>query len=498
MKYKFSLTILGVFLCLGMLVYPVQASEVLNPYEGDAFNIGESVHISGYITLDEDLEAARVIFYAESESLEETIEITQKYYTFSKDVPAAFSQINKGTLTWTIPSDIGVSSDWTINVKVIKNTVTIKELSSDYFEITDKFHITAGANSNLFNLGHELVLGGTFLNVRRQPIEGVAEIYIEEENYGLVFSAKPPVINGYVEYTYEFKETDPAGKYTVLIEVEDGAGNSDSFSLTDITVSDSLIIDSIPKKTELNPGETVIITGTVRNVRGKSVPEAQIDGYLTVSDEDKAVKYSEVTDSNGKFAFEFKLPEKAPPGKYPFEINTADSYGNTGRDEHILNVGRVREAEIILKVNKSTVYQEEVMNITYILKNTGNVDLTGQIELYLDNEKIKSDEFSIRRNSEKTIEDSWKAEGEAGTHEIYASLIIDDEEMFSSEKITIELLEHEKPFDFEITRTLRLIIYAIIIGVVIAYLKRRNIKEYFWHKEFKKKTGKTEKSIFPE
>ncbi|MFO7872616.1 MAG: hypothetical protein R6U26_03180 [Candidatus Undinarchaeales archaeon] len=492
MKNKLNLILVSAILFAFLLAPSVFADEVLNPTAGDSFNLGDTIHLNGYITLDESASAAKVLFYAENEGLDERIEITEKYYTFTRGVPATFSQINKGTLSWVVPSDIKKDSDWTINVKVKKNTRTLTDFSSESFDITDKLSIVAGVNSDMFNFGHELILGGTILDAGNQPVDGIADIYIEEETYGLIFSAKSAVVNGYLQYSYQFNSSAVPGNYTVLVELNDTDGNSDSFSITNLILSNSLSIVSSPQKYELESGEPVIVTGTVRNVRGNPVQGLTVYSLLTVPDKESAVKYSEKSDSNGKFAFTINLPERAPPGKYPLEIITNDSFENVGRDEHTLEVGITREISASLNLNKTTMYQGESLNLTYVLDNTGNVDLSGEIELYLDGKKVKETTFSVGRGSRKTIETDWEASEEAGSHEIYASIIIDDEKLSSSDKKEITILERKQPFEFNMDGTTSLFILVAAVLLIVVYLKRRDIKEYFWHKEYKKKAEKSD------
>ncbi len=490
MKNKLSLILISIFLFTFLLAPAVFADEVINPSAGDSYNLGDTIHLNGYITLEEDAKAAKVIFSAENENLDESIKIAEKYYTFTKGVPATFSQINKGTLSWKVPSNIKKGSEWKINIEVKKNTRTLTEFSSKSFNITDKLSIVAGVNSDMFNFGHELVLGGTILDAGKQPVDGIADIYVEEETYGLVFSAESAVVNGYLQYSYQFNSSAVPGNYTVLVELNDTDGNSDSFSITNLILSSALALESSPQKYELEPGDSVIVTGTVEDIRGDSVQGLQVYAFLTVPNEESAVKYSEKSDSNGKFAFTVKLPERAPPGKYPLEIVTNDSFENVGRDEHTLEVGVIRKISASLSLNKTAVYQGESLNLTYVLDNTGNVDLSGEIELYLDNDKVKESAFSVERGSKKTIETEWEASGEVGSHDLYASVIVDEEKLSSSDKKEITLLERKQPFEFKMDGTLSIIILITAVLLIVVYLKRRDIKEYFWHKEYKKKTEK--------
>lgn len=492
MNSKKGLILLSIFLFISLLIPAISADAVINPTRASSFNLGDRISITGHITLNKGVKGAKVFFYAENPLIDKSILIEENYYSFYEDAPATFSQINKGSLSWKIPSNISPSNKWRINVKVKKTSKTYANFSSSPFQITDDLTVLAGINHRLFNLGDELKVSGTVLSSEGEPINGVADVYIQEKNYGKIDSGEATAEDGYLQYSYQFSSEDFPGNYTAKVEINDTEGNEGTVSVEDIYLTNSLTVESEPRQVEMEPGGSTIVTGEVTNIRGESLEDLTVEGLLTVPNQESATKYEESSDSNGKFSFTVKLPEAAPPGKYPLKVEANDSHGNIGKDEHTLYVGVIRNLSLSLKLNETSVYEGEVLNLSYRLKNKGNVDISGTLKLYSGESVVKEREFKAPRGEMKEINELWKVSETAGLHDLHAVAFVEGNETFESGTSTLQVMQKEKALELELTPRQSIIAVVIALIAIFVYLKRRDIREYFWHKELReaKEEGK--------
>jgi len=477
MNRKSLVILLSAALFLFLAVPTVSASDILNPREGDLYNIGDAVPINGYLTLDENNEGAKVAFYAENNRLRTSILIDEKFYSFTKNIPVTFSQINKGTLFWKIPANISTSPSWQLSVKVIKGGTSVHSVESDTFEITKSLTVLAGVNTDSFNRGDDLELGGTVLSARGTTIEGVADVYLVEQNIGQIKTGTATSVNGYIHYVYVFKEDDLPGNYTIRVELIDSDGNEGYASITSLMLSDILVIISSVDKTEVDPNDVVYVTGIVENIRSEPLSNLEITAMMTVPNQETALKYKETTDANGKYAFTIRLPELAPPGLYPIEIRTNDSKGNFGLSFKELHVGIIKK-----------------LNVTLSLSDT---DVSGELGLYLDTGKVKTTDFSASRGKTTSFSDTWKVGGNVGEHTIRARVLSKGEQLFETEPEAFWVIEQKTPFQLRWSKKNSFILLVLGIIFFVVYLKRQEIKEHFWTKELKK-WRKGDKPISPE
>ena len=489
MNKKISIFVMFGFIFL-LSSTAVFANEVLNPREGDSYNLGNTIVITGFISLNETVKGAEVSFYAISPSLNKSAEIAQKYYSFDKDSPVTFSQINKGTLTWKIPASLNRSDDWKILVNVSKGGENLLNITSGPFAITNKISILVGLNSYLFNLGEKLNVIGSALYSRGDTVDGIVSITLSEKTAGTVLADTATSKLGYISYSYTFKPSNAPGNYSIQVDVKDSDGNYGTKTITNIILSNRLNMNCTINKTSLSPGESVLVLGGIKNVHGVPYSGVNVSALVADPTEEKTLEYNTLSDQNGNFVFNIQMPKLASPGKYTISIISNDNYGNTGQCDLTINVGILKNVSASLNLNSTNGYLSNSIPFSYIIKNNGNVNLTGTIKLYIDNNSIALDasNFTVARGMEVTLNRSWVISGTPGNHSLRAEVFIDGEKLFetSPQSFTIQEHKNKKYLTFKLTNSKRILLLFLLIVLFIIYLKRKDIREHFWRREFEK------------
>lgn len=464
---------------------------LLSPREGSVYNLGDTIIITGQVTLDKNLEGAKASFEAYSKLLNQSIPITTKYYSFIKDTPVTFSQINKGTLIWMVPTDMNTSSDWTIVVRVKKDNIPYQTIRSSNFTVSKDLSVLFSVNKYLLNLGETLELSGTILDARGNTVEGIANIMLDERGIGTIVSDSAAIQNGYLEYSYTFKQTDPSGAFNLTVKLQDSDGNSGRAKIGDIIVSDILNMDCSVQEDYVQPGGLLVFTGNLRDIHDEPMGNVQVTALVTNPDETTTLKYDTESDVNGNFAFEISIPKLATPGEYTIKTEANDTYGNKGSCEKIFSVASKLDVTTTLDLNKTWYYPDEAMGLSMNLENNGNIDVTGTLDFQIDGKKVLGKEFSIEKGTSQTLNESWIVKGSTENHTINVAIVVGGEQIYETKPQNFEIVERPAPPPrFKFTAVHAVIILLLILISMILYLKRQDIKEYLWHYQLRRSIGK--------
>ena len=468
-----------------------QVSTIYHPQGSSEYNRGDNLIITGQIVLDQDMPGAKVVFSALS-GANQTTPITTKYYSFLKDSPVTFSQIYKGTLSWAVPADATLSDNWNILIEVFDGTTRLQSITSGKFTVTDELTVFFGVNQNSFNLGEALEVSGTILNTRGEPVEGTADISIDEKDSGAVKVDTVTIENGYLSYTYPFEKTDPSGTYSVEISIRDTDGNVGEAKTAGLKVSGELEMTCELQDTSIAPEELTSLIGTLKNIHGTVLEDVPVYALVTDPLAETTLSYTTRTDANGNFAFDFSVPSMATPGEYEIEVTANDSAGNVGQCTRAFEIGSEKAVSVKLSTDNTWYYTGDTMNITLTTENTGNLDLVGSLKVYVDGtDLVETKGFDIQVGKKSTTQASWKVSGTAGNHTINVVTEVAGSKIDESMPKSFSIVERPTPPKaFKLGWKGIALILVILAILAVLYFKKKDIKDFFWHREFKKKFHK--------
>jgi hypothetical protein len=188
------------------------------------------------------------------------------------------------------------------------------------------------------------------------------------------------------------------------------ASINEDFLLTDeFKISDLLIIQSTLEKNNFNPGEDVIISGTV-----KKEDETPLNGFIdfVLKDNDKEILKQSSTVNKGNFNSKITLPEDIEAKDYTifltaYEKNKAGITLNKGESNLTLSVNQIPKRLSIL-LNKDKIKPEETLVITSTLydqtgktiSSLGNISILDKNNNIIEKKEINTDselEYKIRK-----------------------------------------------------------------------------------------------------
>lgn len=465
--------------------------EVTSPRSGAVYNVGDSVAVTGQITLDQSVAGALVSFSAVSKKLNKTMPITTKIYSFTASTPVTFSQINKGTLSWSVPFDTVQSEDWQIYVSIDKEPQKIVEFFSTSFSISKSLLISVSSNTRLLNLGETIEASGTVLDANSNPINGNAIVTIGHALLGSVSSETIPVQNGFIDFRYSMKRSDPPGNYSITFKVSDINGNTGLRLIQGIVVSDKLNINCTLPGAQFTPGGEFDVIGNLKDIHDRPAEAVPITSYLTFPTQPISLNFNSNSDANGNFAVRVELPKLAEPGTYSLSVVAEDSNGNTGTCYQTFSIAAQKDVLVGLKLNSSWYYQTTEAGLELNIKNSGNIDLLGTVSVLVDNKEVDSFDFATKKGEDKTQTQSWAVSVIPGEHTISALLTSADGKILTQtppQPFTVYAHPGQpKKFELSIKWAFILVGIAFIIGYL--FLKRKEIRDYLWHWELKRKYG---------
>ncbi|MFH1425002.1 MAG: hypothetical protein ABIG20_05050 [archaeon] len=464
---------------------------VSNPRANSTFNYGDQIVITGTIELGENIPGSEVQFLAVSDSTSQEIPITTKIYSFLADTPVSFSLITKGTLLWDVTSTINTADDWRIKVKIKTGYDSYADFYSGKFTITENLFVERSINARIFNRGETLEFSSIVLNAHGFPVEGKASISLEESGLGGIVTDSADLKNGYISYAYTFKASDPPGTYSLEANFLDNYGNARTSIIDDIIVTDELKMACSLQKTNINPGGVVVLFGTIDNVHDEPLDKISTKSWFTTS-EDISTTYDAISDSNGHFSFEAPISKQDPPGQYTAKAEATDEYGNKGKCAKTFTVAEEKKLLAGLKLNASSAYIGDQVDLVAALENTGNIDIQGTVNFYMDSYKIGFNSFTLLRGEKKDVLSVWDIPEAPGDHLLKVTILVDEQRLAESESAAFVI--EEKPVRLLDSLGGKLLLAVVILLIIAAVFffnsKRKSFRDKLWRHEFKKSFSK--------
>ena len=235
-------------------------------------------------------------------------------------------------------------------------------------ELLGKFSVS----SNEVQLGDEISINGYITNLNKDPINGIANIYIKKDNN--LFSLDTTEIKS-GDINYNTNVLVPEGTYAIELEVADNFGNKQLFALSQIKVNTNLVITSDVDKSEYKPGNTLKLTGYV--LKTTSDKPSKIN--LTVYIDDKSYEFT-----TNEFSIDYQIAENTKSYKHDIKIEATDDIGNKGiflTQYYVDPIATYLEIEL----NKTHFKPSEEVSIRPVLYDQAKDFLPGEIDLEISN-----------------------------------------------------------------------------------------------------------------
>ncbi len=303
----------AVFLiALFLLVPNVFANIEIDSGLSNSYNLGDSLSISGSITLsvNTDLFMETAMTCGSSSRV-----MMRKVVSVYSNIPKDFNQTLQifGFESGTCQVDITLKD---------ANNSFIETSSSNNFEITKKLigHFTK--NKEKAQLGQSVSYTGDVLTQSGKNVNGYALINLKQGDE-VFYSDSTDIKNG--DFAFEIKlESYPAGKVTFEATVFDIYGNSGIFiDENGFEITSLLEINPSVKSTEVLPGKEIMLYGTA---------QTELEGQIFNGDFEISI-----LDANYRYSFEGKdfkyallLPKNIKSGTHQLLIRLSDNYGNKG------------------------------------------------------------------------------------------------------------------------------------------------------------------------
>jgi hypothetical protein len=320
----------GLFIIMVLILLPsVYASIELNGPSKEIYNLGEKIDVTGSIFAESNIFG----LFKLSLACEDSTDLLIKVINIRQNEREQFAE------SLYIP--YSKEGECKINAVIEMDGSEKESQESKTFTISKRLTGDFKLRNKQIQLGSELEITGTVYRLDGKKVNGLATIFFTQNdvNY-LVDSAD--VKDGVVEYHVILKDTPP-GDYLITIQVNDVAGNQDTFSLVGLTVVSELVVAARADETRLLPGKETTIYGSVKTILGDGIKEGEVEIDFS------GVQYKSKL-KEGNFNRIIAVPKKFKTGEHKVSIIVQDSLGNQGQTEITIYVQAIpTELKVVLE-----------------------------------------------------------------------------------------------------------------------------------------------------
>ncbi|HLC57576.1 MAG TPA: hypothetical protein VJH95_03320, partial [Candidatus Nanoarchaeia archaeon] len=231
------------------------------------------------------------------------------------------------------------------DAKKNSNTFTVSKELKGVFDISDTY----------LQLGSGFLLYGEVTKLNNANVEGAATISLTKD--GQVYDVNAVSVgNGWLNYSY-LADNIPAGKYSIDVNVIDAFGNEKHFvNAAGFEVYNDLKITAVVDKTEVLPGESLVVKGNVKYRNGELVNEK----VRLVINEGGAELIE------GGFSFGIDTSGRIKSGENSIMLKASDGHGNIGEGLMSFNVIPVPTRLVVNKNKQEYLPGDNVEINTYL------------------------------------------------------------------------------------------------------------------------------------
>ena len=231
---------------------------------------------------------------------------------------------------------------------------------------------TFNVNPTEIQLGDKLIINGEIKKLDGTKINGFGTLFIKKDSE-TALSSQITLINSQFTYSSEITSI-PAGDYSLELELTDEFGNQHYFKLAPLKVSGKLEISYSLDKDQYNPGENMVIRGTVlRSISSNK----KIDGKITLTIDNYAYN-TEFKD--GRFEYNLLVSKTLKSKSHTLFLEAKDTAGNLGSKQSSFFI---IPTPTILKVDtsKETYNPNDQVEATISLADQANDLMSKEIKI---------------------------------------------------------------------------------------------------------------------
>ncbi|GEM_PF-3551265 len=304
----------GLIILFLLLLPAVHASLTIDPFFVPTRNLGDHFLLSGAVTHDTALRGQVLLRFLceQGNSTAATLLVD-----ISPGQATPFSSLV------TIPDSL-------LGSCVVRADLLDPQSQSIDNTLSDSFIVTNDLRGSLepvlpsYQLSEKLNLKGTFSKADGTSVQGSALIYYKR-NGDTTFLESVPIDAGVLTYTKDLSLLPP-GTYTLSIHVSDAFQNKHIFQdFASFSLANSLTLSVHPDKEVYNPGDSVVLRGSVQGKTGNVLTNVKILGTAF----DKPLSAT-LPSSNDAFTISFSLPKDVKSGDHQLFLASKDEKGNYG------------------------------------------------------------------------------------------------------------------------------------------------------------------------
>ncbi len=208
------------------------------------------------------------------------------------------------------------------------NGQKIDTTQSSSFTLTNELLGDIKIDKTSVQLGEEINIQGVITRPDGSRVTGSATILLKRDSV-IYLQQVVPVQNGAFSFTYNTKD-NPAGIYTVEIEVADAYNNKQLFVVEDFTINDAITLLIQQQKTDFLPGEEIKIAGNAL-AGGINIK----NGLIKFAFNGQAY---ETEISRGKFKITLPVSTTIKSGGHTIKATAHDDFGNREEYEFAITI----------------------------------------------------------------------------------------------------------------------------------------------------------------
>ena len=326
-----------------LLIIPsVNALISLDGPDKTTYNLGDRVLVKGYITEEEDFYGLfNLIFDCEND-----LQVLVRFISLKKNEKQEFDE--------NLPVPFFLGSECSIKATLVVNNTISEEVKSPIFKMTKELKGSFELKSNRLQVGKQLELSGNVFRLDGSNVDGYATIYFNQAGTTF-FMDTAPVTKGYLQYVHETSQ-NPAGEYTIDVDIIDDRGNQFKFLAANFTLIDIIAVSADTSKQNVYPGDEIEVFGIAKTITGEDVPDAEV--YINFEGQ----TYKTIL-KRGKFSNKIEMPDDISAGEHTISVEIKDSLGNRGATD-IKVTAEVVPKGLELNIQGDNLLPEESLTIT--------------------------------------------------------------------------------------------------------------------------------------
>ncbi len=344
--------------------------------------------------------------------------------------------ISRGKFSYTYETENNPAGDYKVEIEVTDINNNKQAVEFENVRILGNIGLNIILNDQEFLPGDKVKIEGTARTGESRITKGKAYITLDEQR------EETTILLGILRHTITLPPTIKTGEHTLIIDVEDDYGNTETQQYTITTIAVPTRLELALNQESFMPEQQITIKPTLYD-QGDDIIATGID--LKVYDAEKDLVFADTVQSTEQTAFTF--PRAAAPGEWRIKATALEI-----KSLVMFDVGEFKALDV----------SQESSTITF--ENTGNIPFKEKLTITM----------TDKNDPARVITKEKKVSLGVGKNKIYDLAYLAGQGAY-----TVQI--GDKAFDtVEITRRRWAVMpyLATILGVVIVYLLFKLIKNH--------------------